>query len=141
MAAKTNQLNIPIDEYSSPILTSASVDTPITDVVELMKNEKIRHIPILKDNKPVGIISNRDLSLFDLITDKTDCVAGDVMRDNPFTVVKGTSIEDVAFEMSQRKIGSAIVVNPDGEIDSIFTSTDGLNALIEVVRGEIVGDE
>jgi len=43
-------------------------------------------------------------------------------------------LDRVAFTMSDRKIGSVIVNEDDGEFLGIFTVTDALNALIEISR-------
>ena len=56
---------------------------------------------------------------------------------NPYTAQTGSMLEEVAFEMSDRKIGSALIVNNFGELEGIFTSVDGLNALIEIIRGDV----
>jgi len=60
------------------------------------------------------------------------------MEHSPYVVESGTPLDQVALEMSNRKIGSAIVRNFDSFNYGIFTSTDALNALIEVVRGQIM---
>ena len=60
---------------------------------------------------------------------------------DPLTVSSGTSLIDAAFEMSEVKIGSLIVNDEHGRVMGIFTSTDGLNALVEVLRGEILEEE
>jgi predicted transcriptional regulator len=40
--------------------------------------------------------------------------------------------------MSSKKLGSLIVTNSSGDVSGIFTNTDALNALVEVLRGEIL---
>ena len=123
--------SIAVDEYVSPIDHFVSADTNLHDIYKLMEENSWRHIPITENNKPIGILSARDIYLL-----KSLPKAMDVMIKNPYTVESGFAIEDVALEMSKRKIGSALVVNTEGELEGIFTSTDALNALIEVVRGE-----
>ena len=41
--------------------------------------------------------------------------------------------------MSSKKLGSAIVLDEQGDLAGIFTTTDALNALVEVIRGKLVG--
>ena len=128
--------NIPVDEYSSPCSVTTTEDADSLEIYKIMEESGVRHIPVVKDGKPVGIISDRDLRLVVLLHADTAFPAKEFMVRDPFCVQKGSSIDEVAFEMSSRKIGSALVVDEHGELDSIFTSTDGLNALIEVVRGD-----
>ena len=58
------------------------------------------------------------------------------MTADPYTVSIEANLDDVAFEMSRNKYGSAIVMDNNDEVYGIFTSTDALNALIEVLRKE-----
>ena len=59
------------------------------------------------------------------------------MQKEPYLVSADTKLSEVAFYMSKNKYGSALVMNPDGDL-GIFTSTDALNALVEVLRGDIL---
>lgn len=133
---KKNVIEIPVDEYSSPIRFSASPSMKVLEVSEIFDNNSIRHLPVLKANKPVGIISERDIFLLDKDSETQGKEISNFMKENPFCVQSGTPLESVAFEMSNRKIGSAIVINDRKEAEAIFTSIDGLNAIIEVLRGE-----
>lgn len=131
-------LDIAIDEYVSPVAITGSLKMKLSEVSKLMREKGFRHMPILKDNKPVGIISDRDISLLDSLEDLSDVSVEDVMVRDPYCAYAGTSIAEVAFEMSSRKIGSALILTKEGDLDGIFTSIDGLNALIEIVRGDTV---
>lgn len=133
-AGKTKTLIV--DEYTTPILATAHEQTSVDSLIKLMSDEKIRHIPILdKESKVKGIISERDTKVFSLNSAWAAKVnAGDIMVESPYTVTSGTPLESVVFEMSKNKLGSALVVDSDGELQGIFTSTDALNALIEVLR-------
>jgi acetoin utilization protein AcuB len=130
------ELNILIDEYTSPIAATANVNDSIEDIKKLMKETGFRHIPVIRDGNPIGIISDRDVSLVTSLESFSHLKAMHIMKPDPYCVRLGTSIDAVAFEMSQKKIGSALVLDENGKLDGIFTSIDGLNALIEIVRGE-----
>ena len=56
------------------------------------------------------------------------------MASDPVTVNSQASLDEVAFEMSQKKIGSVIVNDENENFLGIFTVTDALNALIEIAR-------
>lgn len=130
---------IPVDEFTSPVSQCVCEETPLVNVIDLLETKSYRHIPVVQNNKPVGIISQRDLTLFHCLKGNSDGLyAKDIMRADPYCVTGGTLIEDVALEMSKRKIGSALVINKRGELEGIFTSIDGLNALIEIARGDVL---
>lgn len=129
-------LKIPVDEYTTPSPVTVDAATPMSDLIELMQNNEIRHIPVVSDERAIGIISDRDVRMVMNVEGARSLRARDVMHADPFTVESGTSLEDVVFAMSKNKIGSAIV-NDNGNIVGIFTSTDALNALVEVLRGDL----
>jgi diguanylate cyclase (GGDEF)-like protein len=47
---------------------SCSKDTDVNETQKLMSKHKIRHIPIIEDDVPVGMISNRDIINYQLST-------------------------------------------------------------------------
>ncbi len=128
--------DIKVDDYTSPSPISVSVETNLSQIHKLMKDEGVRHIPVFQGDDLVGIISDRDMKIAIHIGDGTTLSAADIMTREPYSVSAETPLEEVAFEMSQRKIGSAIVTDDEGRVTGIFTSTDALNALIEVIRGD-----
>ncbi|MCB0415620.1 MAG: CBS domain-containing protein [Bdellovibrionales bacterium] len=131
-----NLKNIPVDEYTTPSPIAVTTDDGFGRIRELMEANGIRHIIVLKNNEPMGIISERDLLFAEKFASKDlPLTAEDMMTENPFCVSAETSLEEVVFELSSRKIGSAIVKYDDGST-GIFTTTDALNALIEIIRGQ-----
>lgn len=129
-------MKIPVDEFTTPAPYQVGVSEPISVVRQLMHQTGIRHLPVVENNKPVGIISSRDIALMEMLGPYDDMLAKDVMHSDPFTVVSGSTLETAALEMSSRKIGSAIVVDDEGCLVGIFTSTDALNALVEILRDD-----
>ncbi|MBT4790992.1 MAG: CBS domain-containing protein, partial [Halobacteriovoraceae bacterium] len=118
---KNEHLEIAVDEFGSPIISFATTDMSLEQMIDMMQDKGFRHLPVLERRKPIGMISCRDLLLLKGLNQHFDLKASDVMVENPYCVPSGTSIGDVAFEMSQQKIGSAIIVDDKGCADSIFT--------------------
>ena len=133
-----NYRNLSVDKFTSPCPVVVDEDTSIEEVLNIMKDNAVRHVPVTKAGKLVGILSERDLKVVAHLDYAKNCTASEIMVENPYSVNEHTTLEEVAFEMSSQKIGSAIVTDKEGNISGIFTSIDGLNALIEVLRGEIL---
>jgi CBS domain-containing protein len=57
-------LNIPISEVMTANLKTLSADDTVEAAANLMMQAVIRHVPIVKDNKVLGLISERDLFSF-----------------------------------------------------------------------------
>ena len=131
------RLRIPVEDYTTPSPVTAALDTPIGDIVALMEQHGIRHVPIIEANRPVGIISDRDTRLIQRLAGADQLTARDIMVREPYLVDPQDPLEDVALAMGRQRIGSAIVTE-NGNVAGIFTLTDALNALIEIVRGEVI---
>ncbi|MCE3014031.1 MAG: CBS domain-containing protein, partial [Proteobacteria bacterium] len=56
----------------------------------------------------------------------------DIMSTDPLVVRANDPLSEVAYLLSSSKVGSAIVMDENDEIFGIFTTTDALNALVEI---------
>jgi len=54
-------LNAPVKKLMTKALVTAAPDMPIQEAFELMVMNKIRRLPVLEDNKIVGIVTEKDL--------------------------------------------------------------------------------
>lgn len=131
-----NSLSIPVEEFTTPDPVVLTEKASVDDLMQVMKNKGIRHIPIVSDGKVVGVVSDRDVRVVMGLNfqEKNLVQARDIMTSNPFTVSSETPLEEVALEMSRQKIGS-VIVTEGNQLLGIFTVTDALNALIEISRG------
>jgi len=134
------KLNIPVEEFTTPNPVIATVDMTVEVLQERMKRHGIRHLPIVHVGKVVGVVSERDLKVVMGLDEahRQQVSAGDIMAQNPVSVAASTPLDEVAFTMVEHKVGSLIVNEDDGGLLGIFTVTDALNALMEVVRGELL---
>ena len=132
--------NLKVSAFTTPCPKVVSPDASLEELEKLMKENRIRHIPVMENKRVVGIISERDIYFVYRLGLSPDCRARDIMQKNPYQVDPETKISEVAFYMSENKYGSALVTDSKGEL-GIFTSTDALNALIEILRGDILTDE
>jgi CBS domain-containing protein len=139
------------------VLTIAPND-PIHMVLLLMINSKVSRIVAVKDEKPVGIITGRDLlpvsALFmtaayavywrtreDLIALRREqkflpsgikdiFLASEIMKHNPITVTRDADLTEVAEIMSHNRISGVPVVNLLDKLVGIVTRTDITKALV-----------
>ena len=127
---------VPVEEYTTQDTVTAHERMTIDELRTLMDGHRIRHLPVLRGDTVVGLISERDLRLVAGLTrsEKLQVQAGDIMASEPLTVSASTPLDEVALAMSAKKVGSVIVNGEDGRFLGIFTATDALNALIEIVR-------
>jgi len=130
------KLNIPVEEFTTPDPVTVDEDTTVEELSRLMREHGIRHLPVLRGSQVVGIISERDLKVVEGLNFKEKALvcAADIMARDPISVSAEATLDEVAFEMSNRKIGS-VIVTEGSKFLGIFTVTDALNALIEISRG------
>lgn len=122
-------------------------NTPLRHIIELMKAEGCRHLPVLQDGVLVGIVTDRDVRLVmnspivlhgrwqdeELINKVT---AETCMTPNPITVAPETPAYRAAEMLSIYKFGCLPVVD-NGLLVGIVTVTDFLDYLASSKRGEI----
>ena len=128
--------NITVDQYTSPAPHVLEAEKSLSEAAKLMKAAGVRHLPIIDGDKIVGIISERDVKSTGIFDDRIP--VKEFMKDEIFVANENDLLENVAYEMSSRKIGSAIVCDNTGKLVGIFTVTDALNALVEILRGEVL---
>jgi acetoin utilization protein AcuB len=109
------------------------------EALRLCREGRIRHIPVVKDERLVGIISDRDLRdasppLGDpeRVSTMKEIRLEDVMTRKVITTHPEDTIVHAAREMYERKIESLPVVD-EGKLLGIVTSSDVMRALIAVI--------
>jgi CBS domain-containing protein len=115
---------------------TVTANTELGEILRIMTEGGFRHLPVVDGQKPVGIISERDIKVLTRHVPNPKLTAFELMTPGPHTISGDLTIDKAALDLSRYKIGSALVVDGKGELQGIFTTTDALNALIEIVRGE-----
>lgn len=82
----------------------------------------------------MGIVSHRDLAVLEAISKAhpSELRVVDAMSREPYTVPSTAPLREVAQVMADRKYGAVVVVN-DGQVGGIFTTTDGLRLLAQLL--------
>lgn len=132
------QLDLSVEEFTTPDPITVAENTAIEELQRLMDQHGIRHLPVLRGERVVGVVSDRDVRAVAglSVAEKLQVCASDIMADDLLTVPARASLDEVAYAMAERKVGSAIVTEADGRFLGIFTASDALNALVEIARGE-----
>lgn len=107
-------------------IISCDVSTPVSDAVQLLAGKRIGALPVMRDGKIAGIISERDViyRLADQGHAALDATVGDIMTSPAITVEPGTRIDDALALMSRRRFRHFPVV--EGEKLVAFISIGDL---------------
>lgn len=105
----------------------------ISETIELMKINSIRHLPVVtKGNKLKGFVTLADLKQGLIPSMLGDVSLADLIIRNPITVDPDDDIETAAQIIYKHKIGGMPVVKGD-KVVGIITETDILRAFIDMM--------
>lgn len=114
----------------------------LMEAKSIMEENNIRHLPVVKGEKLVGIISLTDIhrisfganynqadqvdpSIFNSLT------VEQVMKSNPSTITSSTTIKEVAETLAKEEFHALPIVNETNKLEGIVTTTDLVNYLID----------
>lgn len=127
-------------------VVSASPDTSLADLAQLMEEENVGSVVIVEDEKPRGIVTDRDITI-EVVAhgrDSTSMTAADVMSGDLVTVGVDSGVFDVIRTMEESSVRRIPAVDADGRLVGIVTFDDfvvllgrELKLLGDVVEAEI----
>ena len=115
-------------------------ETLLLDAYRIFHEYEIRHLPVMRDDHLVGIVSDRDVGKFMLDklskphTSVTETV-GSAMTRNVVTIAADDSVVNAAMIMHNRKISCLPVLNRAGQLVGIMTINDLLEVLVSRLQG------
>lgn len=124
---------------STPVIT-VTEETPLSEARKIIADNKIRALPVVKDNRLVGIITRRGLLRLDLSilgeeswhinADLEDEKVGSVMTLKPLTILPDSNVPKAARIMLENKI-TALPVVENNRLVGILTNSDILRFLLD----------
>src|SRR5215472_2924116 len=126
--------NLTIDQQASEVdkvkrSESGMIVDPITmspehkiaDALEVMRHYRISGVPVTKNKKLVGILTNRDLRF----ETRTDIPISEVMtKDNLITVPVGTTLTEAEAILHQHRVEKLLVVDEKFHLKGLITVKD-----------------
>lgn len=126
-------MNVSVDEFTSLSPITINLNASLGEALKLMQDNDIRHLPVTDEKNILGIVSERDLLANFGKPWGDELKVKSIMCTSILYVYSNDSLGDVAYRLSKEKKGSAIVLDTDGKFYGIFTTTDALNALVEIL--------
>lgn len=127
----------------NPITIDASAT--VIEAIHLLKERDIRRLPVMKDGKLAGIVTERMLLSYSpgkstamdawevhYLLAKTPVTAA--MNPKPHTVGPDTELADAAQLIHDRKLNGITVVDASGRLVGLLTTTNALEALVYFAR-------
>jgi IMP dehydrogenase len=100
---------------------SIEPDRKLYEVMEIMGKYRISGVPVVKNGKLVGIITNRDLRFETNLDQKVEAV---MTKDNLATARPGITLDESKAILHERRIEKLLVVDDEGKLLGLITIKD-----------------
>jgi len=132
----------PIKAVMTPFPYSVDLDESVEVAERIRREHDVRHLPVSDEGKLVGEISQRDIGvgLKPGIGpgEMSQVRVADLCVSDAYVVDLNTRLDEVLREMTERRIGSAVVVKGD-KLVGIFTMTDACRVLADMLSASFGG--
>lgn len=98
-----------------------SPDQPVSKAQQLMNEQNVSGIPIIKGKKLVGILTRRDLKF---LKDYNEEISTVMVKDKLITGPAGTTLEQAKEILQKHKVEKLLLVNGNGELAGLITMRD-----------------
>ncbi len=105
---------------NDPIIIDPNMS--VEEVIQITRKNKISGLPVIENNKIVGIVTNRDLRFETNLTQPIKKVM--TPRDRLVTVKEGASKEEITKLLHQHRIERLLVINDSDELKGLITVKD-----------------
>jgi CBS domain-containing protein len=101
-------------------------DLTLKECAEKMKRRNVGVLPVVEGKKPVGVITDRDITLRAVAegADVNKMKAREVMTREPYFVYEDQTINEACELMEKNKIRRLIVLNREGALAGVLTLND-----------------
>ncbi|AXG06383.1 CBS domain-containing protein [Haloplanus rubicundus] len=126
---------MPVENLAVGVVT-ASADASVKDLARTMLDEELGDLVIAEDDKPVGIVTDRDIALaVARYDDLSELTAEDIMTPDPVTIQEDATAVDLPATMADGRVRRIPVVDDDGRLVGIATLDD-----VVATAGEMLDD-
>ena len=115
-------------------------ETSLVEVAKLMRDHDCGEIPVCEQDKPVGVVTDRDIVCRAIAQgkDATSSTARECMSSPVVTLRPDTSVEDAVRTLEDSKIRRGLVVDERGRLIGIVAQADFATKSEEACTAELV---
>ena len=133
-----------VRDWMTPDPVTVGPDLPVMEALKLVKERRVRRLPVMSGGELVGITTRKDLkdampskattlSVWELNYLLSKLTVADVMASPVLTASEDEYMEDAALRMQQHKVGGLPVLDGRGRVSGIITTSDVIGALTRVM--------
>ncbi len=132
-----------VKNWMSKDLITVEQDASMQDASSIIREHKIRMLPVLKNGKLVGVVSDSDLKrasasdatlldIHELLYLVSKVKVRDIMTPNPVTIPDDYTVEEAAWIFMGKNISGAPVTDSNGKLVGVITRYDIFKTLISL---------
>lgn len=118
---------------ADPVTTTS--EATLQDAMDLMTEQDCRHLPVLKDGKVDGVLSDRDIHLATALLRKglNEVSVAAAYTQFPYRAKADDLVQKVLLDIAELAIGSVLIVDDDEQLLGIFTLHDACREFSRVL--------
>ncbi|NTU47872.1 MAG: CBS domain-containing protein [Syntrophobacteraceae bacterium] len=132
-----------VKHWMNKNVVTVGPDESMQDAIYLMREHKVRMLPVLKDGKLAGVLSDTDLKrasasdatgldVHEMLYLVSKIKIKDIMSKSPVTVHENLTVEETAEVLLAEKISGVPVVDNQGNLVGTITKDDLFKVLISL---------
>jgi acetoin utilization protein AcuB len=124
-----------VQKYMTTSPHTIGEDQPMSVAHRMMREHRIRHLPVLRGSKIVGVVSDRDLNMVETLkdVDPHKVMVSEAMSQDPYLVSPDAALDEVVSTMAKSKLGSAVITQHN-KVVGIFTTVDACRAFSDLLH-------
>jgi len=124
-----------VQKYMTTSPHTIGEDQPMALAHRMMREHHVRHLPVLRGAKIVGLVSDRDLNLVETLSevDPHKVLVSEAMSQDPYVVSSDAALDEVVSTMAEKKYGSTVIVQHE-KVVGIFTTVDACRAFADLLH-------
>lgn len=131
-----------VKDFMTKKVIYVSPNTKIAKAADIMKEQGIHRLPVIADDKLVGLVTAgtieqaspsvaTTLSVYEMNYLLNKTTVGEVMIKDVQTISKYATLEDAVYQMRQKNVGVLPVVD-NGQMSGVITDKDVFGAFLKV---------
>ena len=132
-----------VKNWMSREVITIDINDSMQNAEKLMKEHGISRLPVMKEGKLVGIVTDRDLKrasasdasaleIHELYYLLAETKVDEIMTGDPVTVPPDYTLEETAEILLNNKISGVPVVEDNGQVVGVITQTDLFRAMVSI---------
>lgn len=125
--------HMPLGTLARKDVVHAARDTPVTALAQQLRDESVGSVVITNDGKPIGIVTDRDLTTRVLANGDAmnGLQAGDIMTSDLHTATPDVGLYEAAQRMREHDVRRLPICDDDGALCGIITADDVIELLAD----------